>query len=44
MTDSRQLKIVVINSLVAPEGATEAAQRQAERASIASGGGALSEN
>lgn len=32
MTDSRQLKIVVVNSLVAPEGADQAAQEQAERA------------
>src|SRR3954453_3475559 len=32
MTDSKQLKIVVINSLVAPEGADHATQRQAERA------------
>lgn len=32
MTDSKQLKIVVINSLVAPEGADHAAQMQAERA------------
>lgn len=32
MTDSKQLKIVVINSLVAPEGADRAAQVQAERA------------
>jgi response regulator NasT len=32
MTDSKQLKIIVINSLVAPEGADEAAQEQAERA------------
>jgi two-component system, response regulator / RNA-binding antiterminator len=32
MKDSRQLKIVVINSLVAPEGAGQAAQLQAERA------------
>jgi response regulator NasT len=32
MTDPKQLKIVVINSLVAPEGADESAQRQAERA------------
>ena len=30
MNDSRQLKIVVINSLVAPEGADEAAQLQAD--------------
>ena len=32
MTDSTQLKIVVINSLVAPAGADEAARTQAERA------------
>jgi two-component system, response regulator / RNA-binding antiterminator len=32
MNDSRQLKIVVINSLVVPEGAGEAALIQAERA------------
>ena len=32
MTDSKQLKIVVVNSLVAPEGAGESARRQAERA------------
>jgi two-component system, response regulator / RNA-binding antiterminator len=32
MTDSKQLKIVVINSLVAPAGAGLAAQMQAERA------------
>lgn len=32
MTDSKHLKIVVINSLVAPEGADEAMQEQAERA------------
>ena len=32
MTDSTQLKIVVVNSLVAPEGAGESARRQAERA------------
>ena len=32
MTDSRQLKIIVINSLVASAGADPAAQRQAERA------------
>lgn len=32
MTDSKQLKIVVVNSLVAPEGADAAAQTQAERA------------
>lgn len=32
MTDCRQLKIVVINSLVAPEGAGSAARVQAERA------------
>ncbi|WP_334188275.1 ANTAR domain-containing response regulator [Noviherbaspirillum sp.] len=32
MTDSIQLKIIVINSLVAPEGADQAAQEQAERA------------
>ncbi|GIZ51256.1 ANTAR domain-containing response regulator [Noviherbaspirillum aridicola] len=32
MNDSKQLKIVVINSLVAPEGADQAAQLQAERA------------
>lgn len=32
MTDSRQLKIVVVNSLVAPEGAGQAALVQAERA------------
>jgi len=32
MTDSKKLKIVVVNSLVAPEGADEAAQEQAERA------------
>lgn len=32
MTDARQLKIVVINSLVAPDGAGHAAQMQAERA------------
>lgn len=32
MTDSKQLKIVVVNSLVAPEGADEATQEQAERA------------
>lgn len=32
MTDSRQLKIVVINSLVAPAGADRAALIQAERA------------
>jgi two-component system, response regulator / RNA-binding antiterminator len=32
MTDSKQLKIIVINSLVAPEGADHAAHMQAERA------------
>jgi response regulator NasT len=32
MTDARNLKIVVINSLVAPEGASPAARQQAERA------------
>jgi response regulator NasT len=32
MTDSRQLKIIVVNSLVAPEGADLSMQRQAERA------------
>jgi two-component system, response regulator / RNA-binding antiterminator len=32
MNDSKQLKIVVINSLVAPEGADQAAQIQAEHA------------
>jgi len=32
MTDSKQLKIIVINSLVVPEGADEAAREQAERA------------
>lgn len=32
MTDSKQLKIIVINSLVAPEGADQAEQEQAERA------------
>lgn len=32
VTDSKQLKIVVVNSLVAPEGADEAAHEQAERA------------
>ncbi|HEV2611706.1 MAG TPA: ANTAR domain-containing protein [Noviherbaspirillum sp.] len=32
MTDSKQLKIIVINSLVAPEGADQAMQEQAERA------------
>ncbi len=32
MTDSKKLKIVVVNSLVAPEGADEAVQEQAERA------------
>ena len=32
MNDSKQLKIVVINSLVAPEGADKAALLQAERA------------
>lgn len=32
MTDSKQLKIVVINSLVAPDGADEAARTQSERA------------
>jgi len=32
MNDSRQLKIVVVNSLVAPEGAGQAAHLQAERA------------
>lgn len=32
MTDSRHLKIVVVNSLVAPQGASPAAQVQAERA------------
>lgn len=32
MNDSKQLKIVVINSLVVPEGAGEAEQLQAERA------------
>lgn len=32
MTDAKHLKIVVINSLVVPEGADQAAQRQAERA------------
>ena len=32
MADSKQLKIVVINSLVAPAGADHAAQMQAERA------------
>ncbi|HCE09444.1 MAG TPA: response regulator, partial [Oxalobacteraceae bacterium] len=32
MNDSRQLKIVVVNSLIAPEGADQAAKQQAERA------------
>ena len=32
MTDSKQLKIVVVNSLVAPAGADAAGQEQAERA------------
>lgn len=32
MPDSKQLKIVVVNSLVAPEGADQATQDQAERA------------
>jgi len=32
MNDSRQLKIVVVNSLIAPEGADQAARQQAERA------------
>lgn len=32
MTDSKQLKILVVNSLVAPEGADTAALQQAERA------------
>ncbi len=32
MTDSKQLKIIVINSLVAPEGADQVMQEQAERA------------
>lgn len=32
MADSKHLKIVVVNSLVAPAGADEAAQEQAERA------------
>jgi response regulator NasT len=32
MTDAKHLKIVVINSLVVPEGADQATQRQAERA------------
>jgi two-component system, response regulator / RNA-binding antiterminator len=32
MTDSKQLKIIVINSLVAPKGADHAAHMQAERA------------
>lgn len=32
MTDSKHLKIIVVNSLVAPEGADQAALAQAERA------------
>jgi len=32
MFDTKQLKIIVVNSLVAPDGATAEAQQQAERA------------